>query len=588
MRLAPLFGLLALAPAGAQEPLHRVRIAARDPAREAAALEALGFDVLAGAGGPDALELVVTAAEEAALERRGLAPEVLEVGQPFALLQAADGVPGGYPDLAEVEARLALAEAAYPGLARVVDLTAAYGGPPTVEGRHLLALKLSDHVALEEDEPAALVVGAHHSREVVTPVIALHLIESWLALYGSDPEVTALLDAHELWVAPVWNPDGYEHVFTVDHLWRKNRRVFPTGIGVDLNRNYPQGWDAPCAGDDSPSSSTYKGPLPGSEIETLTLLVFAADLRFARTLDLHSAGREVLWGYKCLAHPFAAFLQSEAVELSLAAGYGGAERPPSAEGEQFEYGFAQQGAHAFLIETALEFQPPYAEALAEAEQLLPAFRHMLERPAAVEGHVRDACTGKPLGAGIELVGVPFENGESNASGGDFGRYHVFAPPGELVLAFSRPGYATAQHVVQAAAGAAVVLDVALAPAGGIEVQGIPKPGKTLALHFAMPADPGAFYAAGASLSGTVPGFLFGGCTLPLNPDGVTWISLASQPPFSGFSGFLDAAGHAAGALAIPDTPAVVGVELDFAFATLDPLSGAPLHPSGAEHVVVVP
>ncbi len=589
MRPRLLLALLALAsPAAGQETLRRVRLIASDPESIAAFFEASGFDVLEGALGAESLELVVTPAELRELRRRGFAPQVLEVGQPFALKQAADGVPGGYPDLAQVEAQLAQAEAGYPELARVVDLTALYGLPPTSEGRHIRALKLSDHVALEEDEPAALFVGGHHAREVVTPLIALHLIETWLALYGTDPEITALLDGQELWVVPVWNPDGYEYVFQVDNLWRKNRRVFTLGVGVDLNRNYPQGWDAPCSGDTSPASSTYKGPAAASEAETRTLLAFADDRRFARTLDLHSAGREVLWGYKCLVHPFADFLQSEAVELSLAAGYGGAERPPSAEGEEFELGFAQHGAHAFLIETALEFQPPYAEALAEAEQLLPAFRHLLARPAAVEGHVRDACTGLPLAAALQLLGVPFQSGESNASGGAFGRYHVFAPAGPYTLTFERAGYATAQQAVLVTAGGTVQLDVALAPAGGVDVQGQPKPGKTLQLHFSMPADPGAFFVAGAGISGTVPGLPLGACTLPLNPDAVTALAVASQPPFAGFSGLLDAAGQATGKLAIPATPLVVGVGLDFAFLTLDPASGAPLHPSAAEHVVVVP
>ena len=36
-----------------------------------------------------------------------------------------------------------------------------------------------------------------------------------------------MVDGNEIWIAPVWNPDGYEYVFTTqDNLWRKNRRVF--------------------------------------------------------------------------------------------------------------------------------------------------------------------------------------------------------------------------------------------------------------------------------------------------------------------------------------------------------------------------
>ena len=45
---------------------------------------------------------------------------------------------------------------AYPAIAQVVDITAAYGTPVTSEGRHLYALKISDNVSVDEDEPAML------------------------------------------------------------------------------------------------------------------------------------------------------------------------------------------------------------------------------------------------------------------------------------------------------------------------------------------------------------------------------------------------------------------------------------------------
>jgi hypothetical protein len=580
--------LAAQAESGDPGTLRRVRVDDPRPAQLARELLGLGLDVVEGSVGDGRLELVVSAAEQTLLEQRGLEPVLLETGAPFAAKAVADGLLAGYPDLDEVLARLEYAEALYPSLARAVDLTSELGMPPTEEGRHLYALKLSDNVASDEDEPAALVLACQHAREVVTPVIALHLIEEWLAAYGSDPAVTALLDTQELWVAPVANPDGYVHVFEVDNLWRKNRRPFGADIGVDLNRNYPQGFDAPCAGDSDPASSTYKGPTAASEVETATLLCFAAEQRFAKVIDLHSAGREVLWGYACLAYPFSAFLQTEAAALSLAAGYGGAERPPSSEGEHFEWGFAQLGAYAFLIETALEFQPPYADAVAEAAQLLPALRHALERPISVVGHVADACTGKALDAEVEILGALFENGETNASAGPFGRYQVFLPEGVWTLSFSRSGYATQTHAVSVLAGAPVSLDVALEPAGSIAVQGAPKLGKTLGFAFDMPADPWMLYFAAAGASGAAPGLAIGGCNLPLNPDGVTLHSAASLPPFSGFQGTLDGLGHASGALAIPTNPGLAGATLDFAFLTVDPASGALLHPAAGAQVTLIP
>src|SRR5690606_26255624 len=108
-------------------------------------------------------------------------------------------------------------------LCTLVDVTAATGAPPTAQGRHVLALVLSSPSQTAVDKPAILVVAAHHARELVTPVIALDLLDRLLQGHGRDPELTALLDTHEVWIAPVWNPDGYAWVFDGDHLWRKNR-----------------------------------------------------------------------------------------------------------------------------------------------------------------------------------------------------------------------------------------------------------------------------------------------------------------------------------------------------------------------------
>ena len=126
-------------------------------------------------------------------------------------------------------------------------------------------MKISDNVAVDEGEPTVMLVSAHHCRELVTPVIALDIVDRLTSGYGSDPAIDAIVDGQEIWVAPVWNPDGYEYVFDVDNLWRKNRRVFIDGVGVDLNRNYPQNWDTECGGDLDVPSNNSRGPAPASE-----------------------------------------------------------------------------------------------------------------------------------------------------------------------------------------------------------------------------------------------------------------------------------------------------------------------------------
>ena len=385
---------------------------------------------------------------------------------PFAFPDAAfaQGVPAGYSDLNGVLLRMQEIAAAHPEIAQVVDITSTYGAPPTVEGRHLFALKISDNVATDEDEPAMLIVATHHAREISTPVIALEAASRLTAGYGPDPRITAAVDGHEIWIAPVWNPDGYDFVFTASNMWRKNRRPFANGTGVDQNRNYPQGWTASCAGSTSASSDTYKGPSAASEAETQTMMIWSQAERFAKVIDYHSSGREVLYGYRCLSHPFTSWMRQEAVTLSRASGYGGVVRLPSAEGEHPEWQFARMGAYAFLIETHTQFQPSYASALNEAALVWPGILTVLERPIPVSGHVTDALTGAPIAARIDLVNVTFANGETNNSGGAFGGYNVFVPPGTYDIRFSASGYApVVRRVTVSSTLPSNVVDVQLSP-----------------------------------------------------------------------------------------------------------------------------
>ena len=467
----------------------RVRLVATDPGVRKQSLEVRGFDVLWADAAHTAIDLIVTAGEWRELQHEGWQGRIVDRGRP---LRGEDGrthrvtsappakpsrVDGaavtaaaiaavplnepGYSDLAGILASMQAIADLYPAIARFVDVTATYGAPATAEGRHLYALKISDNAAVDEDEPAMLIVAAHHAREISTPVIALRAAERFTSQYGIDPEVTAAVDGNEIWIAPLWNPDGYNHVFTTDNMWRKNRRLFGGGVGVDLNRNFPPGYSAPCAGSTSVASETYKGPSALSEAETQTMQVWSRAERFAKVIDYHSYGREVLYGYVCLAYPFQTWMRNEATAISNASGYGGLTRVPSNEGEHQQWQFARQGAYAFLIETHTEFQPPFASAVAEADAVWPGILAVLERPISISGHVTDAVTGAPLEASITLDNVPFGNGEAYGSGGQYGAYAMVLPPGMYAVRFTVPGYNSVVNPVVVGAATATTLDVPL-------------------------------------------------------------------------------------------------------------------------------
>ena len=102
----------------------------------------------------------IAASPAAATPRKaGAAPSSgLAAGAP---LVGAALVPATYLDLDGILGRMHEIAQAHQGIAQVVDLTATYQAPPTIQGRHMFALKISDNVAVDEDETAMLI--CHHA-----------------------------------------------------------------------------------------------------------------------------------------------------------------------------------------------------------------------------------------------------------------------------------------------------------------------------------------------------------------------------------------------------------------------------------------
>ncbi len=200
----------------------------------------------------------------------------------------------------EVESVLNQIAAAYP---EIVEGPFSIG--QTLEGREILALKLSDNPDVDEDEPEVSFDAMHHAREPMSMQTTLWYLLWCVENYGSDPLATYLVDERETWFIPVVNPDGYEYNRQTNPsgggLWRKNRRNNGDGtFGVDLNRNYPFQWGYDNFGS-SPVTSveTYRGPSPASEPETQVMVSFIDGRDFSTALSSHSFSNVYLhpWGY---------------------------------------------------------------------------------------------------------------------------------------------------------------------------------------------------------------------------------------------------------------------------------------------------
>jgi hypothetical protein len=351
-----------------------------------------------------------------------------------------------YPDIVRQLTRIA---AEYPEIAQAVNLNERFQTPLTAEGRSLWALKVSDHVIRDEDEPVIVIDGGHHARELMTPLAVLDIANVLTSQYDLDPQVARWVNEYEIWLIPSVNPDGLVYVFSGFPNWRKNRRPNGDGtFGVDLNRNYPFGWGRCGQTSSQPASDVYRGPAPASEPEVQTLLALGQQKRPLIYLTYHSAGEEVLFPYRCarLAEPATYFaIRDRYAELM---GYG--MRLASASGESFEHFYNQFGSLAFLTEIGRSFQPPITEAAAVLMGLRPGWQYLFDRGlgASLAGHIVDAMTGEPVAdATISLDGIMFSEGEVRRPEARFGRYHWIVQPGVYTVRVTAAGYESQARTV---------------------------------------------------------------------------------------------------------------------------------------------
>jgi carboxypeptidase T len=209
------------------------------------------------------------------------------------------GIPG-YPCYRTVEetyADLAQLAADHPGLASWIDIGDSWdkitpGGPA---GYDIYALALTNN-AMPAPKPRFFLMAEIHARELATAELATRFAEHLVANYGTDPDITWLLDYFEIHIVPMTNPDGRKRA-EQGYSWRKNTDnddgcvTFPY-YGTDLNRNSSFKWNQ-CAGSGCSSgaacSVTYRGPGPASEPETQAIQNYVASIFPSQ---LGSAGNE--------------------------------------------------------------------------------------------------------------------------------------------------------------------------------------------------------------------------------------------------------------------------------------------------------
>ncbi|MEP7158123.1 MAG: M14 family metallopeptidase, partial [Chloroflexota bacterium] len=215
----------------------------------------------------------------------------------------------GYHNYAEMSAFLDDVVAAYPGIADKFSLGQSY------QGRQIWALKISDNVGTDEDEPEALFMSMAHAREWLSQEENLRIIELLTGNYEASPDtqleqrVKDIVDGLEIFIVPMVNPDGAEYdISNPDNgfkSWRKNRQPVPNGAqpGIDLNRNFGFKW-ACCGGSTGkPGSLYYRGQAPWQAVEVARIRDFVLSRivdgrqQIRAAIDWHSFNEEIMWPF---------------------------------------------------------------------------------------------------------------------------------------------------------------------------------------------------------------------------------------------------------------------------------------------------
>ena len=192
------------------------------------------------------------------------------------------------------------------------------------KGNDLLVMKISDNVTTDEVEPEFKYISSMHGDEITGRELMMNLISEIGEKYGSDQDITDLVNNSEIFIMPSMNPDGS------DLKQRANAK------GADLNRNFPD------IKADTQSSPT------GREVETQAIMAYQASRQFVLSANFH--GGTVVANYPWDSiydrHPLNDFVKQLSVEY--------AELNPEMRGSSQFPGGVTNGADWYVVKGGMQ------------------------------------------------------------------------------------------------------------------------------------------------------------------------------------------------------------------------------------------
>ncbi len=239
----------------------------------------------------------------------------------------------GYRFWDDFEADLRALAEAHPTRARLLELNS-----PSLLGRAIYGIEIASDVHKRDGRPVVHMDGMHHAREWPAAEMPIMWAYDLLESYGSDDDITEIVDNCRTVIVPNNNPDGFirsrnsvvqtdssdgtvgagptlvNSVAGQEAYWRKNLRSH-TGVnhsvpagpyhydnldahGVDLNRNYAFLWGNNQGASADRTSQTHYGSAPFSEPEVANIRDLFYEHAPITAITHHTHGRLMLfaWG----------------------------------------------------------------------------------------------------------------------------------------------------------------------------------------------------------------------------------------------------------------------------------------------------
>ena len=322
----------------------------------------------------------------------------------------------------------------YPSLCELVKIG------QSVEGRDLLFIHINDSLGIDQPEPEFMYTSTMHGDETTGYVLMLHLIEYLLENYETDDRINSLINALDIWINPLANPDG-TYAGGNNSVYGASRF---NANAVDINRNYPDPEDGP-----HPDGNAYQA-------ETVAFMDFADVHHFTISANLHT-GAEVAnypwdtwsklaadnnwWVHVCSQYANTAHAHSPDGYLTfLNDGITNGYAWYSISGGRQDYMNYEQNCREFTLELSdIKLPTPDTLPFYWEYNFRSLINYMEQSLYGVHGIITDAHTGGPLLAKVFIEGHDKDNSHVYSSP-KMGNYHRYLSAGVYSITYSAGGY----------------------------------------------------------------------------------------------------------------------------------------------------